>query len=382
MIGFRHVMTGQGQGVEFTQLLSSVRYLATLPIGMIDSVNGNNANYVETPCFRGNNSGYYIINQINTLVGDKIDISVYVITDIVNQFIFCAKSDSLTGYYLINPLNGSVNSLDWRFNNQKCNIIGGSSLLPLLVSAATNNEIFKIRGVYQNGLGTWHFTNYITGDTISESMNISGTESDSYINRIGGRSGDTFNLSDTDNIFNLEVSINDVLIHNYPMPFTIKDPAAHTYFDVVGDNHAVGVNITSANNGTATRPDYGQLGYTVSDGINYYYDQALTQLIPIGVKIPALASDLTKCVAYTTGGVRANLEVKPEGEWFLNTGAKIKNADVTLLKSKDIHNVWYDGLGVPKNVTFSELEAAISAYPDTYGGDVVSGKSIKNISLK
>ena len=53
-------------------------------------------------------------------------------------------------------------------------------------------------------------------------------------------------------------------------------------------------------------------GYTLSDGISFYYDIGLTQQIPQGVRIPRDESEHDKCVAYITGGVKADLQYKGE----------------------------------------------------------------------
>ncbi len=91
---------------------------------------------------------------------------------------------------------------------------------------------------------------------------------------------------------------------------------------------------------------------------------------------PALASDITL-------DALGNPITNPQGGFFfLNIDVKIKNADVAALKAKDIYNVWYDTFGVPKEATFTELETAIATYPEIYGGDVIAGQSIKNITLK
>lgn len=49
-------------------------------------------------------------------------------------------------------------------------------------------------------------------------------------------------------------------------------------------------------------------GYTVSDGTSYYYESALTNLIPAGIRIPANETDPTKCAAYVSGGVLGGLQ--------------------------------------------------------------------------
>lgn len=93
------------------------------------------------------------------------------------------------------------------------------------------------------------------------------------------------------------------------------------------------------------------------------------------VHVPASTFDITKDALGNVLTILNNND-------FKNTGTKLKQPDVESLKVRDTENVWFDTTGTPKDVTFEELETAINNYPETYGGEVVSGKSIKNISLK
>lgn len=53
------------------------------------------------------------------------------------------------------------------------------------------------------------------------------------------------------------------------------------------------------------------VGYTLSDGVSYFVDQAATQLIPVGVYIPkneSIQLPPFKCVAYLSNGQQADLQ--------------------------------------------------------------------------
>lgn len=100
-------------------------------------------------------------------------------------------------------------------------------------------------------------------------------------------------------------------------------------------------------------------GFSISDGINFYKDQALTQLIPSGHYIPAHATISSKCVAYTTGGVFADLTNPQDGKSFLDCGTKLRQRQIPELIQADTENVFFDTDGNPIDKDYTSLTYGI-----------------------
>jgi len=112
----------------------------------------------------------------------------------------------------------------------------------------------------------------------------------------------------------IEGCFNNISIEIYS---TLEEEVGTIVFDLTKNHNATLINASSNSYNTVNlfcsrANDY---GYTLSDGSTYYYDQALTQLIPANVIIPRDESNTTKCCAYITGGVQADLQYKGENPY-------------------------------------------------------------------
>lgn len=327
---------GNNYFVDFRNTDGSSEFLIVGPTGVVTSGFATGNLYIDgklTNNFSKDGKdhiveirSYQAIREVNIITW----FSRYNHIEILENFTFASIKESLSGNAIVNPkkiidnlIPGYTISNDGVFFSRNESIT-----LPPFKGVLGNDLQYKgkapSRAIFVNtpcfqGDGVA----YMTGDVLTTDTITAGTGSSVPTCTTDGR----LDFVNGEKYYDVVIERSSVIISRLPMSFEIQDPSNHTEFDVIGGNHATLVNGSFANRGLVTRPngDYGQLGHTVSDGVNYYYDQALTQLIPLGVKIPASASDLTKCVAYTTGGVLADLTVIQDGNSFLNTGTKLQH---------------------------------------------------------
>lgn len=186
--------------------------------------------------------------------------------------------------------------------------------------------------------------------------------------------------------YGLTIKRGGVPIREFPFCEEIITAANHTAFDKLGNNNATLINGLSANVGEQN--EYHDLqvnGFAVSDGVSYYKDQALTELIPVTSHIPAHATIPGKCVAYTTGGVLADLTHVQDGETFLNSGTDLLSPRAPELVQGDKTNLgdfFFDNLtGEPVPIAFNDIQGVLD---DTLFADIakaVQGE-IKNIRFQ
>lgn len=350
------------------QSLDSVKYDGDNPIGMADSINGNDTEFTDSPCFHGIDGGRNDLEFGDTPAFNlqNIQVELYIKHNIRNGlseiFALQQKSATARGIALRSLFIGGEFEIKYSDGAGDVVIQTGASIPvadnifhKVTVKHTTSFDILIIdevevfRQAHTNTIGyTTNSLNHICGG-INFAMEH-----------------DVFDVS----VSEIDPITEDVVnaISRWPLPEPIIDIANHTAFDMVGNNHATLVNGSVDNQGSQDLFHWGQNGFTVGDGANG---------APIGHIIPASAAlDGTDAVGNT-------LDITQDGTKFLNyVETKMVNADVQELKNADIHNVWYDLSGVPKEVSFAELTSAISLYPDVYGGNVVGGESIKNITLK
>lgn len=170
---------------------------------------------------------------------------------------------------------------------------------------------------------------------------------------------------------------------HYPLCEPIIDPTNHTYHDKIGGNHASLINGSSANQGSQDEfHDLMKNGFVISDGVNYYKDQALTQLIPLGHYIPAHATIQGKCVAYTIGGVLADLTTIQNGKSFLDCGTKLRQRRIPELIQADASpgpGIWFDVNGNPLDISFADIEGVVDNQVFSDISESIAGGKITNI---
>lgn len=399
MIGHIHTIIGKVKQV-FVQLLDSLNLVDNIPTGMVDSIAANNATYINSNCWQYSSGSYYLIPGL--LTTDTVE--VYGNSDIPTipndgelHLAIGQKAYGITikrggvelayypaSSYILDPLNFIMFDTLQINSPYNARLINGTPLNRGIQNEYNYSQLGQNDTRYFIPIPNNHFViSNPQGDVtidIATQSEISGTCNSPlpskimYAETVNQQKytgpGTKYRLRTkllyelSPNFFRIQLRVNNEngqTIANYA-------PTHLTPGEVVDFEDT----ITTSFSGNIGDP---LVLILASDG-NYGDFNWSDFIIDTEESVPVLKSNnLLDCVGN-------NIEVLQDGFSFLNTGVKIKNADIQELKEADIHNVWFDPLGIPKEVTFAELEMAISTYPEVYGGDVIPGKSIKNISLK
>ncbi|WP_428743161.1 hypothetical protein [Tenacibaculum sp.] len=358
MIGYRHVLNSIGN--LFTQLLSSLNVINGTPIGMIDEINNNNAIYFSANSYKGDLNGYLKSTELTN-------------DDLHNGFV-------LEFYYYSDTANGASIYCDRRLNNntRRFQVQCSNSSTSITLIGATAPVYTKM--FVNDTSNRWRFVRITYTPTTLLKIEVED-ETDFIDNspiQINGNGTDftkvTVNarlIDAAENVSNkAEGALCGIRLSN-TSGLLAYWPLSETY----ESNGDIAYDCSSNNLDMAL---YGNIGTsnTYLQDVLFDFQRGFLNNVR---KVPILL-DLS---AFADGSLLTDINaILNDGFMFLNSGNTIKNADVAELKAKDIYNLWYDIGGNPKNVTFAEIETAIATYPDVYGGDVVSGESIKNISLK
>ncbi len=348
-------------GAALVQNLNAVKYSgASSPVGIVDEL-GNDAEFVGSGCFQGDRIGYMDLGNPSNLQVQHFKYScIFVPNSSFNPnsnqaFIAVDSGVNISGwdfYFSVNRLRFQTlgpfgyelyDLLFPNFELNKRNLIELEYYNSNVYMSINGVEVYSSpvsNLVYSNTQSTWMFNRPVNNLTQMNNANI-------------------YNVT----LDELDISGNHVsTLAHYPLCEPITDPANHTYHDVSGNsNHATLVNGSLDNNGLTVGYDYYQNGHLKNSDV------------------PILADGSAFVDGTPTTDPNAVLQ---DGAKFLNTGTKLRNADVQALKDADVDNVWFDGGGIAKDVTFTELESAIVSNPNVYGGDVITNESIKNITLK
>lgn len=300
------------------------------------------ADWVNSGCFRGNASAFLDIGSEIT-IGADYTISGFIKRVSAVDNMICGGVDALNYARILST------RVELRHNSVYASI-----------SYANPSDMHTILNVDREYL--FRFTK--SGNTVS-------FYAESLLTGLSSEISGTFSLSGDFKVRYLTTWYNQSilfgtgdLIYNlnieglkYPLSEPIIDPANHTYFDKSGnDNHATLIDSSLANYGH--QDGYHNLmvsGFAISDGVNYFKDQALTQLIPNGHYIPAHATISGKSVAYTTGGVLADLTHTQDVKSFLDCGTEIKPVPIPRWIQADTNNAWFDVNGGPIERTFDSI---------------------------
>lgn len=408
MIGHTHTMIGKVKGL-FTQLLDVIKYNGDNPIGMIDSVSGNDTEFTNSPCLDGDGVVYLsgdilTSDTITAWSGSAIPIcNIDGRLDFINgqqyygvtitrggsthaflSFSECTSDTDTSNLIIFDANDGTDNHFD---------VVGGSAVILGTQDVfhwgehgySSNIEVVEERFPTEDSLprlddsGVWrNFVQY-SSDVIT------------YTDFNGDRVMRVDTASDFGSYFSTSTGF--VESFNCYMEVFIPTDSTISEINIIRWVTEQKIEIPGFSLETTLKGEWVTLGgrdirtgvynnmhiQTVGDdggASNYYYIRSISVLKDSQQTPASAALDGTDALGNP-------LTVTQDGTQFIkNADTKMKNADVQKLKDKDIHNVWYDGIGTPKEVTFDELEAAITTYPNVYGGDVVSGESIKNISLK
>lgn len=223
------------------------------------------AKFVDSPCFHGDVSGWFTAGDLSSLELQNIEIKFYAIfiSDSTRRRPFSVQGQSGEGFDMIlQSAAGAAGEMNFRtdlgLEVVNTPVLPRDEIFLLSIKVYNSNVVITVidnEGIISSTSGTIGTIQYNGGGNTSI-----GALWSSGLNPI--LSGDKM----FDVIINeLDSSGNYVstLVY-YPMcPFGIPDPANYTEFDVVGGNHATLINGSTANEGTATRPngDYGQLGF-------------------------------------------------------------------------------------------------------------------------
>ena len=352
-----------GVVIEPIQSLDTLKYYnGTDPIGMTDSVSGNDAEFVDSPCFGGNGAGFYKLNNIDfsgattweiilnlDLSGGMINNSAILSINRENlvsglQIVFISATDQLQIYLMSLALS-----------------IGTSSASTVVNYGITKWEIIH------NGTNTaWYQDGVLRGSSVGVPNMSAGA---SAITNLGGLANATaFALKTGHNIHNIEIIMDGVRVHHWSMSEPINTPATHKTFDTYGGNHATLSGGSTAQNAVGGKYDYLQKGWTIGDGTNG---------APVGDTIPASSA---------TSGVDAvgnALDVQNDGTKWFRLGSKLKQSTVNAaLIAADSQELWYTS-GIANEVTDSNLVLFAASYPTIYGAtydtDFIKGITLTQI---
>ena len=358
MMGFGHVLRAQLIS-GFIQNLAAIKVdVDLLAIGMVDILFGNDSEFTNSSCFAGDGAGRINIVDTGKVVNGILKASFdYSTTGVgFDTLIFCADTGVADQRFFqirqgASPNEVSMVVIKWPF-----------TILSSAAISIASNTAYHFEATFNTVTGFCDLSNGV--DTVSVDFSSSLGWTETLRISFNSRQSAGIERLDDGNVCNCRVSDDDGDISWWPLPSPIVAVATDTVYDVVGGNHSSYDTGTSlANNGFQDIFHYLQTHGGKWDGINKI--------------VPGKADD-----SGPADGIGVNNYVQTGNLWLGLGGTKMKNADVAKLKTADAQNVWFDGVGNAKQVTFAELEASITNFPNTYGGDVISGESIKNITLK
>jgi hypothetical protein len=407
-------------GKLFTQLLSSINYDGDNPIGMIDSISGNNAVFKDSNCWVGvTGSHFYIPGLLTTdtveVFGDSdtptipvdgqlhlanglkaygiqikrsgVEIGIFSfsedITDAGNHTAFNKSTvtvNKLPNATLINgtpPNEGLQDEYHWSQNGVSIGTrwsgLGGAEVDPVDIGTT---GIYRFEYLVKPYNTAFNYFNIVSFDPTAGGDNIVYCGRSQIALSVDGILYSYSAALPITNYSNVVVTINrsgnfEVFIDDLITPVYTADISTHSGVIWNNPNTIIGGLSLGSSNSWVGEILYGSFK---RNGVETYrFNKVYTKSTLI--QIPASAA------LDGTDALGNPLTLVQDGS-FLNTGNTIQNPDVAALKLADIYNVWYDGVGTPKKVTFSELQTAIQTYPDVYGGVIITDESIKNISLK
>jgi hypothetical protein len=364
----RHTIIGRVKQA-FVQFLNALIFDGDNPTGMSDSVVGNNPRFVSGNSFQGNGSGTYKLLQNNFATLQHLQIDVWVRSlsslgsELVGGWVTKYNFSGTSSFQFQKPSSsGPMEILIYDALNVShiCKIVENADVL-----ASDKSEFFKatvkIYGINVEGYYNDVLTQAITMTDVMRLVNVPIV--------IGGTNQGANIINDKYQIARFRLtSLNSSGISQGVLSdinFSGHDfntPSTDIVYDVSNNgNYASPNNITAANKGIQDRLNYFQKGF-----------------LNTTPKVPILLDES----AFADGSLLTDPNAIYEPGAFLNDGAKLKQPDAQELKDADIHNVYFDVGGNQKETTFTEIETAIATYPDVYGGEVVSGESIRNITLK
>lgn len=356
MIGRNHTLKGQDIK-EFIQSLSALNYdLNSNAVGMMDGIFANNSIFTKSGSIRTSNGSYLILDglvtvDLYTLNSFSVASNLMIPTESTTANVIFSHRDSAGPMYQPFIIDSEI-----RFNirdsdnvlqvvsydysalysvgdiiNVECELVD--------IQTATPTMTLYIDGV---AMGTLTYTKGVT--LTSTKSTFKALYVTAYL-----LYGEMNALSD------FWIKENGVKVLWFPFDNINADPVCYEVINGGGYNFSSFLNTT------------------LQDGFHY--------LMTYGAKhdgnryIPALAdksgpSDLSGSLTHVQNGIR-----------FLDVGTLMKNADVQELKDADTQNVWFDGVGVQKEITVSDYADAVSNYPSIYGGNVGSNY-VDTLTLK
>lgn len=344
------------RGDSFIQSLSSLNLVNDVATGMVDSVAGNDAEYKGAGCFRANGT-------------DKIVIPYNAALDVQNiefEFWFEFTNGVIEDGYLFNRWNNAGGAV-FRFlisagqvNFSIRDALNSTTSINITTASSLNITGLNIIKGRKYGTNVELDVNGVQASGVSVNNGIISRTTD-FVFGQRQDSSTIFPLSNT-NAFNIserELGISGAYIQDveyWPIPNREIDGPV-----VYGCINGYNGNIISP-----TPASYGIQDYL------FWYQQGIRD--NSGSFVPA-KKDLSSAA---DGNLLTTVQ---DGTRWINDGSKILNADVQILKDSDIESVWYDGLGVPKEITQLEYTNAVTNFPETYFGDIQSDY-ISNLKLK
>jgi hypothetical protein len=209
------------------------------------------AEFVESPCFKGDDSGYIGGDSFFILGNDDIDISLrYEYTAGSVDRLICGSGAISNTYHGIT------------YHNASQQIWFGDFAIEAVVSkiySRNENHVFDIRAKYDSTTQLQEL--WVNGEYYSRTVsNVSRFDTTERF-RIGGAYffGIDRALPVGDKVYDVRIKHNDTDYH-YSLTEPIKDAANHIYHDIVGGNHASLINGSFNNEGRQDVYHWGQMG--------------------------------------------------------------------------------------------------------------------------
>ncbi len=216
-------------------------------------------------------------------------------------------TQSAVDYLILNSETGTLDAsvMIWLYENQRLN-----------VRLFDNSDDFKFLDTELNFDNKFHLLSirYVNGICTVSINGVTKTKVRSYINRTGTYSSfmDLRTLtSGNPELFDFRFNILDSS-GNYVSNlahYKLDSKSETTIYDSSGNGYnGLIQNYYEGLWGTQNEISYpNDVGYTLSDGATYYYDNGGVNLIPAGEFIPRDESNPTKCAAFLLNGTQADL---------------------------------------------------------------------------